>query len=280
MSLKELPTYRNEKDETGLPIAKVGIREVRAPIRLITKDGREAKMVGNWSIYSDLSASLKGISMSLMQRALFDSLKEKTVSTNTLIEIATKIYEEAEHQCKDVYVKVNFPYWIKVTSPKSEYEGGYKVYDCCFEVRKNNDKIRKYLTVEVQYIATCPCSLTLAKVLKEENGQESGGHQQRAFAKVTIEYNDFIFIEDLIAEIELAVKALPYPIIRKPDEQFICYTARQNPLFVEEAARIIALQLNKNNKILDFTCVCNHEESIHQSNAVAVIRKGIEGGLL
>lgn len=268
----KLPTYRNEKDKSGLPIQKVGIRKVRAPIVLLRKKGNDIMSIGEWSIYCDLSEKFKGASMSLMQRILFNSL-EKYTSTGTLIDITQELIKESEHKAKSAYAKVKFPYVIDVQSPKSELLAP-KIYDCELEVTNIDGKIRKFLTVTVQFLCVCPCSLELAKHLMETEGKESGGHQQRGFAKVTIEFDEVIWIEDLIVAIESAVKSLPYPIVRKPDEQYICYVSRQNPLFVEESSRAIALVLNENPKILDFVVVCNHEESIHQSNAVAVIRKG------
>lgn len=273
MSIK-LPTYRNETDKSGLPIQKVGIRKVRAPITLRTKNGNNTSIIGNFSIYCDLSEKFKGVSMSLMQRLLFTSL-EKHISTDVLVDYTNTLINESEHKAKSAYIKVKFPYVITVQSPKTDISGP-KVYDCSLEVANIDGIIKKYLTVNIQYISTCSCSLELAKHLMETEGKESGGHQQRSYAKVTIEFDDIIWIEDLIEQVENAVKAIPYPIIRKPDEQHICYVARQNPQFVEEASRNIGLELNKNEKIKDFVVVCNHEESIHQSNAVAVIRKGVD----
>ena len=269
----KLPTYRNETDNTGIPIAKVGIRQVRAPMVIHRKDGENERVVGKWSIYTDLTESFKGASMSLMQRMLFKSIEDK-ISTDVLIDITNQLVAEAEHKAHSAYVKVEFPYTIVTKSPKSGYES-VKVYDCGIEVTNIKGEIKKYLNVKIQYIATCPCSLELARVLKEDEDKDSGGHQQRAFGEIKIQFENTVWIEDLIADVEAAIKAVPYPVIRKPDEQFICYTARQNPLFVEEASRTIALVLEKNEKILDYVVVCNHEESIHESNAVAVVRKGV-----
>jgi len=270
----KLPTYRNEDDDTGLPIQKVGIRGVRAPIKLNTKEGGTVNVVGTFSVYCDLSEAFKGVSMSLMQRRLFESLA-KHVSTEVLIDITQQLIEESEHQAKSAYVKVKFPYYIHVKSPKSNKEAP-KVYDCALEVTNIEGKIRKYLTVTIQYIATCPCSLELARHLYRTTGKESGGHQQRGKVEITIEFDKRVWIEDIIQQIETSIKAIPYPIVRKEDEQHICYLARKYPLFVEEASRQIGLSLSTNEDILDFVAVCNHEESIHQSNAVAVIRKGAD----
>ena len=271
MDLK-LPTYRNGKDDTGLPIQKVGIRNVKAPIQLKHSKGKFIEVIGEFSIYCDLSEHFKGASMSLMQRLLFKSIEGHT-STESLMDITQQLIDKSEHKAKSAYAKVKFPYPILTKSPITDNYAP-KVYDCAIEVTNIDGVIRKYLTVVIQYIATCPCSLELAEHLWTTEGKKSGGHQQRAFAEITIEFDDMVWIEDLVTGVEDAVQAIPYPIIRKQDEQNVCHVARTNPLFVEEASRVIGLALDKNKQILDFVVVCNHEESIHQSNAVAVIRKG------
>jgi len=145
---------------------------------------------------------------------------------------------------------------------------------------QDNEEVYNLSTETGNYIVNgfivhnCPCSLELAKHLCKTTGKESGGHQQRGFAEITVEFDEMVWIEDIIKDVEGEIKAIPYPIIRKQDEQNICHIARVNPLFVEEASRLIGVTLDKNPDVIDFVVVCNHEESIHQSNAVAVIRKG------
>ncbi len=272
---KELPKYRNKEDTTGLAIQKVGIRGVRAPFTLKTKNGGDQETIGTWSIYTDLSAQFKGVSMSLMERILHQTLQNE-ISVDILKDITTQIYEKSEHKSKDVYVKVKFPYSIKVKAPASGFEA-VKVYDCMLEVRNIDGKIKKYLTVKVQYIATCPCAAELADELMKTENKQSMAHQQRGFAEITIEFgNEIVWIEDVINIAENELKATPYPVIRRPDEQNICYTARQNCAFVEEAVRNICLGLIKESRILDYVVVCNHEESIHSHSAVAVMNDGKE----
>ena len=104
---------------------------------------------------------------------------------------------------------------------------------------------------------------------------------QRSFATVTLEY-DFpgeIWVEDLIDLIEEAVETIPYPIIKRPDEQELARQCFEHTQFCEDSARAIAGKLRKITIIKDFSVVVDHEESIHQHNAFAVTAKGRKGGL-
>ena len=49
-----------------------------------------------------------------------------------------------------------------------------------------------------------------------------------------------------------------------------------NPKFVEDVARDVAIDLDLwlDNKIYDYVAVINHNESIHQHKAVAIINAG------
>ena len=50
-------------------------------------------------------------------------------------------------------------------------------------------------------------------------------------------------------------------------------------MFVEHATRRLSLVLNGDDRISDWVVSVEHWESLHSHNAVAVIRKGIPGGL-
>jgi len=73
------------------------------------------------------------------------------------------------------------------------------------------------------------------------------------------------------------IKTQPYPIIKRLDEQEIARIASENPLFVEDAIRLISNELKKKN-VLDWIVKCSHEESIHTHEAIAINWKGIVGG--
>ena len=83
----------------------------------------------------------------------------------------------------------------------------------------------------------------------------------------------------LIELIEKAVYTLPYPIIKRADEQEVARRSWEFTQFVEDSSRNIGLALNKDPRIADWLVVVTHMESIHQHEATAVLYKGKKGGL-
>jgi len=77
--------------------------------------------------------------------------------------------------------------------------------------------------------------------------------------------------------VESKIKTLPYPVIKRIDEQEIARVAAENPMFVEDAIRLISQSLD-DMPIRDWIVKCSHEESIHTHEAIAVNWKGVSGG--
>jgi GTP cyclohydrolase I len=132
--------------------------------------------------------------------------------------------------------------------------------------------------VIIQYASYCPCSAELCGHLSE-NGSRGFPHNQRSFADILVQSDPtkYVMLEDIIEAVESQIQTLPYPIIKRPDEQEIARVAAKNPMFVEDAIRTISHALNS-LPVYDWIVKCSHEESIHTSEAIAVNWKGINGG--
>jgi GTP cyclohydrolase I len=140
------------------------------------------------------------------------------------------------------------------------------------------DNFKFFQGANVQYASYCPCSAELSNDLKSK-GSMGFPHAQRSYANILIEGEkySYIWLEDIIESVELAIKTIPYPIIKRVDEQEIARIAAENPIFVEDAIRQISVQLDK-LPAYDWIVKCTHEESIHTSEAIAVNWKGVTGG--
>lgn len=125
-----------------------------------------------------------------------------------------------------------------------------------------------FFTFEFPYASVCPCS---AEMTKENGGHP---HMQRATATVTVQIqNDLGVIKPLLASLANAVGLIPVSLMKRNDELAWCQLASEFNLFVEDAARVIGDVVDACS-LSDWVVVCEHEESIHQHNVVAVCRKG------
>jgi len=261
-------------------IPKVGVENIKLPFNLALKNGDNINLVANTSIYTDLSQNKKGISMSRLLIAIEESLYEGLnwdIIKQDLIHISNSIGSDKS------YLKFEFELPILKKSPLTKYE--YPMFHkCCFVGYKDKNFYRFLQSVEVQYTSYCPCSAELSKDLMKRNISCGFPHAQRSFAKIIIDVDLInkhrIWLEDIIDIIINNIPTQPYPVIKRIDEQEIARIASNNPLFVEDAIRILSFNLNNlmEKGINDWIVKCVHEESIHAHEAVAINIAGIIDG--
>jgi GTP cyclohydrolase I len=88
-----------------------------------------------------------------------------------------------------------------------------------------------------------------------------------------VRFKKFIWIEDLIKLVEKAASSDVYSVLKREDEKYVTEAAYQNPMFVEDIVREIALKLNNDPNITWFAVESENFESIHNHNAYAYIEK-------
>lgn len=77
----------------------------------------------------------------------------------------------------------------------------------------------------------------------------------------------------LVEMAEASASSPIFSLLKRPDEKFVTEEAYENPRFVEDAAREIALRLNQDERIDWYRVTVESEESIHNHNAFACVEK-------
>lgn len=67
--------------------------------------------------------------------------------------------------------------------------------------------------------------------------------------------------------------------VKREDEHAFAALNGSNLMFCEDAARTVKSTLDEDLRVIDFRVKIRHEESLHPHDAVAVITKGVPGGL-
>ena len=62
-------------------------------------------------------------------------------------------------------------------------------------------------------------------------------------------------------------------LLKRPDEKFVTERAYENPKFVEDLVRDIAMRLNQDDRIVAYTLEAENFESIHNHSAYALIER-------
>ncbi len=83
---------------------------------------------------------------------------------------------------------------------------------------------------------------------------------------------DFIWIEELIEVIEKVASCELYGLLKRPDEKYVTEKAYDNPKFVEDLVRDIAVEFNNDDRIAAYTVESENFESIHNHSAYAKLK--------
>lgn len=64
-----------------------------------------------------------------------------------------------------------------------------------------------------------------------------------------------------------------YGLLKRPDEKYVTELAYDNPKFVEDMVRDVAVRLNRDNRFTAYVVESENFESIHNHSAYALIER-------
>ena len=252
----------------AVEIQQVGIHNFRIPLKYKTRDNGiielETKVTGTVS----LEAHKKGINMSRIMRSFYEH-KNETFSINKLENILAKYKEKLKSFDSKIALKISYP--IIQKSLRSDLEG-YQYYNVTFEGDLNKEgELKKIMHFDFVYSSACPCSYELAEHARKYRNKVTVSHSQRSVARLSIEFEDMIWIEDLKEICETALKTETQVIVKREDEMAFAELNGSYLKFVEDAARLLYKDLIHDKRVKDFRVICSHQESLHSHDAVSVI---------
>lgn len=258
--MSALKDTQNERDDRRLPIDRVGVRSLRFPLSIRDRDSAVQHTVATVSLAVDLPHHFKGTHMSRFVEVLHAHGTELTVANIVAMprELMKKLHADKAH------VQMRFPYFRTKKAPVSG-AAGLLDYGVVFEVNTNKDETDFVLTVEVPVTTLCPCSKAIS---------ERGAHNQRGIVTLAVRFSEPIWIEDLLELVESSASSELYSLLKRPDEKYVTEAAYDNPVFVEDLVRNVALKARAHPQITWFQVEAENFESIHNHNAWAMIESG------
>jgi GTP cyclohydrolase IB len=254
---------QNSADTRGIAIDQVGITNLRYPISVKDRDGKPLATVADVSMSVHLPHHFKGTHMSRFLEVLL-----KNEDEITLRKLPTILHELKERlDAESAHMEVSFPHFIDKAAPVSGARAKVCV-QCTFSVSCNGRKSEIALRVVVPVTTLCPCSKEIS---------DYGAHNQRGH--VTIEVRPtmtkdgwaWIWIEELVEIAEKSASAPVYALLKRPDERHVTMQAHDNPVFVEDLVRNVALLLKDDSRISWFEVQAVNQESIHAHDAFAKV---------
>jgi len=256
----KLHDKQSERDHRELPIDKVGVRGLRFPIQVRDKARSLQNTVATIGLFVDLPKEFKGTHMSRFLEVL--NAHGSVVHVENITDILHAM-QKSLRSAKS-HLEMEFPYFLVKRAPVSRMES-LMDYTARFDATAIGREIDFVLTVKARVTTLCPCSKAISAY---------GAHNQRGEVTVQIRSAKAIWIEDLIAIIEGSASAELYSLLKRQDEKAVTEKAYENPVFVEDLVRNVALKLNAHPDVTWYKVEAENFESIHNHNAYACIEKG------
>jgi GTP cyclohydrolase I len=121
-----------------------------------------------------------------------------------------------------------------------------------------------WMQVVVPVTSLCPCSKRIS---------ERGAHNQRSHITIRARVAEHLWLEDLIDIAEQEASSELFGILKRPDEKHVTERAYDNPKFVEDIVRDVAVRLNAEPRVLAYVVEAENFESIHNHSAYALIER-------
>jgi len=254
--LEEVEDVQARTDTRRLPINRVGIKEIRHPVRVKDRSSGEQHTIATFNMYVSLPHNFKGTHMSRFVEILHSEREISVESFRRMLEtMTTRLEADAGH------IEMNFPFFVMKKAPVSGVESLMDYHATLIGERKEG-RTEMWVRVVVPVTSLCPCSKKIS---------DYGAHNQRSHVTITAKLRSHIWIEELIEIAESEASCELYGILKRPDEKYVTERAYDNPKFVEDMVRDVATRLNREDRIGAYVVESENFESIHNHSAYAQI---------
>jgi GTP cyclohydrolase FolE2 len=258
--VKTLPDIQSRIDHRGLSIDAVGIKGVRYPLT-IRSGGAALSTIATLDMTVGLSATSKGTHMSRFVELLED--QSEALRLEDLRPLMNGMLAKLDADSGEI--RIRFPYFMRKTAPVSGVQSQLD-YDVCWTGQVAHDgNITLRMKVSVPATSLCPCSKEIS---------DYGAHNQRSHIHIEADLAAVMTIEELVRIAERGASCEVYGLLKREDEKYVTERAYDNPKFVEDLVRDVALALDDDVRIRAFTVEAENFESIHNHSAYARIARG------
>jgi len=253
-----IPDIQSAPDDRHLAIQRVGVKDVRYPLQLNVAGGVQST-AALWSLDVALPADKKGTHMSRFV-AWLDALDAPVDAAMLRCRHAAMLDKLGADEGR---IEAAFSFFLRKRAPVSgvqsllDYQGRWIA-----ETRAGVTSIWAEVAVPVKSL--CPCSKEIS---------DYGAHNQRSLVTIRVEVQDTLPWEQLVRFAEDAASCEIWPLLKRADEKWVTERAYENPKFVEDLVRDVALALNADARVGRYSVDVENFESIHNHSAYARIER-------
>jgi GTP cyclohydrolase I len=257
-----IPDTQSAVDHRHLAIQRVGIKDIRYPLQL-TVAGAVQTTAALWSLDVALPAEKKGTHMSRFV-AWLDALDVPLDAPTLRLRHAAMLDKLGAEEGR---IEAAFSFFLRKRAPVSgvqsllDYQGRWIA-----ETRAGVTRVHAEVAVPVKSL--CPCSKEIS---------DYGAHNQRSLVTIRAEILEgpgrALDWSELVRFAEDQASSEIWPLLKRPDEKWVTEHAYENPKFVEDLVRDVALSLNADARIGRYRVDVENFESIHNHSAYARIER-------
>lgn len=256
-----MPDVQNSPDSRGVPIQRVGVRGVCYPLLLSVSTACSRQTVAHWEMTVALPAEEKGTHMSRFIEVL-DAWCETPMSPDGFCRMARTLCDRLGAKIGDVVAR--FPYFLEKAAPVSGLRS-LMDYQVVWAAHASwNAPTRFSQHVKVPVTSLCPCSKAIS---------EYGAHNQRSHVQVRLDYETpaAADLDALIRGVEAQASTQLWGLLKREDEKFVTERAYENPKFVEDLVRDVAVLVQRLPGVASYQVEAENFESIHNHSAYAMV---------
>jgi GTP cyclohydrolase FolE2 len=252
-----LHDVQSRPDGRNLRIDAVGVKGVRYPITILAGEGL-VPTIATFSMTVSLAATEKGTHMSRFIELL--EAKAGALDQRRFKAMVVDMLDRLE--ARSGAIEMRFPYFVKKAAPISGAHSQLD-YEVCWHGSVSEDgEYSFWMHVTVPATSLCPCSKEIS---------EYGAHNQRTYVTIKAQVAREMAIEELIGVAERSASCEVYGLLKRPDEKYVTERAYDNPKFVEDLVRDVALALDRDSRVGAYLVEAENLESIHNHSAFARI---------
>lgn len=256
-----MPDVQASADARRIAIDRVGVKGVTHPLTLRTREGGVQTSVARINMYVALPHDRKGTHMSRFVEVLGE-FRHKPLRPDDMEGIASELCRRLD--AHEATFEASFTYFIEKLAPVSRQASlmDYEVTIACTAL--GTGEVDSVLTVAAPATSLCPCSKEISIY---------GAHNQRCRIEASVRTDGPMWIEQLVELLESAASHPVYSLLKRPDEKHVTEKAYENPKFVEDIVRDLAVALDGEPRIRSYRISSENFESIHSHNAYAELAR-------
>ncbi|MBL8450217.1 MAG: GTP cyclohydrolase I FolE2 [Dechloromonas sp.] len=251
-----LPDVQSFADQRALAIQHVGVRGLRYPLRLRTATGESIATVATATMTVGLPSEVKGTHMSRFVELLEQHLDE--LSVEHLPELLFRMLRRLD--ASSGRIELAFPYFIRKTAPVSGVDSLLDYDTTLIADQREGERPQVAIRVVAPVTSLCPCSKKISAY---------GAHNQRSHITLEATLREPMSIEELVRLAEEEASCEVFGLLKRPDEKWVTERAYENPKFVEDLVRDVALRLMAEPRVAAWKVASENFESIHNHSAYA-----------